>query len=406
MDPSVKMEIDMQMTKRSTNYFGQITRKNTTFIRTLFFRKDLTIKQVYLKIFKWLKFLWDETWPEAEKDNWLKLNDQDAFHKLFESTEKKPFIIKTVTNTRGFQECFFCSDRRCDNCDLPLSDTVTLQDVAAKIRDTDFKLELEIYFENLPEHVELARLNSCVDYNKNVKSPSSPEESKKEVSGGTSVYDCLKQSALPEQLGEDNQWYCSKCKEFQRATKKMEIYKAPPILMIQLKRFKAANSILSKAKIGEKIDFPLENLDLTNFVINHELPMDYDNLPPVEVPQPAATIIQPEDGANPAGNTMEIESEKKEETKMQIETPDNAMKIEESPKKAKSHPQGKLLYDLFAVSNHYGSLGFGHYTAYVKNSRSGKWHNCDDSSVSVEDPENVCSSASYVLFYRRKDFQF
>jgi len=36
---------------------------------------------------------------------------------------------------------------------------------------------------------------------------------------------------------------------------------------------------MSKAKITEKIDFPIENLDLTDYVINHELPMDYDDLP-------------------------------------------------------------------------------------------------------------------------------
>jgi len=131
--------------------------------------------------------------------------------------------------------------------------------VMAKIKDNDFKLELEVYFENMPDYVELARLNSCVDYNKNVKTPTSPEESKKEFAGPT-IYDCFKQFAVPEQLGEDNQWYCSRCKEFQRATKKMEIYKAPPVIMIQLKRFKAANSILSKAKIGEKIDFRYQTL--------------------------------------------------------------------------------------------------------------------------------------------------
>jgi ubiquitin carboxyl-terminal hydrolase 4/11/15 len=394
MDPNTKLDIDIQMTKKSTNYFGQVTRKNTTFIRTLFFKKDYTIRQLYLVLFKWFRFLWDETYTEAERDNWLKLTDEDAFHKLFEESDKKPFVIKTVTNTRGFQECFFCNDRRCDNCDLAMSDTVTLQDIAAKIKDNDFKLELEVYFENMPDYVELARLNSCVDYNKNVKTPSSPEEAKKESSAVT-IYDCFKQFMVPEQLGEDNQWYCSRCKEFQRATKKMEIYKAPPIIMIQLKRFKAANSILSKAKIGEKIDFPINNLDLTNYVLNHELPMDYDlpsfdEAPPVTAADPTATT-------NPAeASGMEIE-EKKEETKMHIETAsDDAMKIEEnssqaSPKKVKQPLTGKLLYDLFAVSNHYGSLGFGHYTAYTKSWKYGKWHNCDDSSVSAEDPENVCS---------------
>jgi ubiquitin carboxyl-terminal hydrolase 4/11/15 len=29
--------------------------------------------------------------------------------------------------------------------------------------------------------------------------------------------------------------------------------------------------------------------------------------------------------------------------------------------------KGPLIYDLFAVSNHYGSVGFGHYTAFGKN---------------------------------------
>ena len=37
------------------------------------------------------------------------------------------------------------------------------------------------------------------------------------------------------------------------------------------------------------------------------------------------------------------------------------------------------LYDLFAVSNHYGGLGGGHYTAYAKN--NGKWYDFNDSSV-------------------------
>ena len=30
-------------------------------------------------------------------------------------------------------------------------------------------------------------------------------------------------------------------------------------------------------------------------------------------------------------------------------------------------PDEKLIYDLYAVSNHFGSLGFGHYTAYAFN---------------------------------------
>lgn len=60
------------------------------------------------------------------------------------------------------------------------------------------------------------------------------------------------------------------------------------------------------------------------------------------------------------------------------------------------------IYDCYAVSNHYGGLGGGHYTAYAKN--NGSWFYFDDSRVSeVKDENEVISSAAYVLFYRRRD---
>jgi ubiquitin C-terminal hydrolase len=36
-------------------------------------------------------------------------------------------------------------------------------------------------------------------------------------------------------------------------------------------------------------------------------------------------------------------------------------------------------YQLFAVSNHYGNLGGGHYTAYARQTDDGKWYSFDDS---------------------------
>lgn len=64
-----------------------------------------------------------------------------------------------------------------------------------------------------------------------------------------------------------------------------------------------------------------------------------------------------------------------------------------------------LTYDLYAVSNHYGSLAFGHYTAYAMNHETGKWYDFNDSSVSaLSSPDEVVSSAAYVLYYIRRDF--
>lgn len=67
-----------------------------------------------------------------------------------------------------------------------------------------------------------------------------------------------------------------------------------------------------------------------------------------------------------------------------------------------------LTYDLFAVSNHYGSMGFGHYTAFAKSWQNGNgerfpgWYSFDDSHVSPAMQSQVKSNAAYILFYKRR----
>ncbi|KAJ8791905.1 hypothetical protein J1605_004130 [Eschrichtius robustus] len=61
------------------------------------------------------------------------------------------------------------------------------------------------------------------------------------------------------------------------------------------------------------------------------------------------------------------------------------------------------VYDLIAVSNHYGAMGVGHYTAYAKNKLNGKWYYFDDSSVSLASEDQIVTKAAYVLFYQRRD---
>jgi ubiquitin carboxyl-terminal hydrolase 8 len=61
--------------------------------------------------------------------------------------------------------------------------------------------------------------------------------------------------------------------------------------------------------------------------------------------------------------------------------------------------QGYVSYKLYAVSNHYGSMEGGHYTAYCKNELYNKWYEFDDQKVSEISSSDVCSPAAYVLFY-------
>ncbi|XP_075370616.1 ubiquitin carboxyl-terminal hydrolase 4 isoform X2 [Mycteria americana] len=63
---------------------------------------------------------------------------------------------------------------------------------------------------------------------------------------------------------------------------------------------------------------------------------------------------------------------------------------------------GSYVYDLIAVSNHYGAMGVGHYTAYAKNKVNDKWYYFDDSNVSVASEDQIVTKAAYVLFYQRR----
>ncbi|KAF7729447.1 CSN-associated deubiquitinating enzyme Ubp12 [Apophysomyces ossiformis] len=149
--------------------------------------------------------------------------------------------------------------------------------------------------------------------------------------------DCLDEFTKEEQLGEDDLWYCPKCKAHQRATKKFDLWRLPEILVVHLKRF--SHSRTWRDKIDAFIDFPLEGLDLTDRVLGKS---------------------QGEEGTQ------------------------------------------CLIYDLYAVDNHFGGLGGGHYTAYALNNEDNTWYNFDDSHVSKTDANQVKTNAAYLLFFKRR----
>jgi len=150
------------------------------------------------------------------------------------------------------------------------------------------------------------------------------------------VLGCIENYCKKEQLEDSEMWYCNKCKKHVRAWKQFHLYRAPPILIVHLKRFFFSASSHRRDKITRKVEFPLEGLDLTGLVA------DYGD-------------------------------------------------------------KDKPIYDCYAVSNHFGGLGGGHYTAYTR-SDDGTWCNYDDSRVTTNvDPAEVVSEAAYVLYYRRRD---
>ncbi|XP_016048216.1 ubiquitin carboxyl-terminal hydrolase 4 isoform X2 [Erinaceus europaeus] len=86
-----------------------------------------------------------------------------------------------------------------------------------------------------------------------------------------------------------------------------------------------------------------------------------------------------------------------------VEFPVRALNMSEFVCDASARP---YVYDLIAVSNHYGAMGVGHYTAYAKNRLNGKWYYFDDSNVSLASEDQIVTKAAYVLFYQRRDDDF
>ncbi|KAN0061922.1 hypothetical protein ACQY0O_005917 [Thecaphora frezii] len=185
-----------------------------------------------------------------------------------------------------------------------------------------------------------------------------------------SIEDCMDEFTKEEKLGEDDPWYCPSCKDFRQATKKFDLWKAPDILVVHLKRFSAGRH--SRDKLNVNIDFPLEGLDLSHRVEGSK----------------AAKRVRAEaaESGEVLGESMYgsgiLQPENDNDDAVAIDAP---------------------IYDLYGVDNHFGGLGGGHYTAYAKNPSDGKWYEFDDSSVRpVPDPETVKSSSAYLLFYRRR----
>jgi len=60
------------------------------------------------------------------------------------------------------------------------------------------------------------------------------------------------------------------------------------------------------------------------------------------------------------------------------------------------------VYDLYAVSNHMGSVGGGHYTAYAKNRVDNEWYHFNDSRATKISQSTVANNEdAYVLFFNR-----
>lgn len=85
---------------------------------------------------------------------------------------------------------------------------------------------------------------------------------------GVSLEDCLNEFGKSETLSEQNMWFCPRCQAHRRAEKKFELWKAPDILIMHLKRFSSQRNFRDKLEVF--VEYPLEGLDITKYVQDPE----------------------------------------------------------------------------------------------------------------------------------------
>ena len=263
------------------------------------------------------------------------------------------FRLKLLDKSSQISICESCQQTDLCSCIFEFS---SLNQLETKYRHSDYILYFEVCIDwELLQPYEQENFQSVSLYFQENIYANMRKTSNLSKNEGFNIYDFLKHFRDPETLCSQNEWFCNKCKKNQRATTQMEIFTASKILIIHLKRFKNNRNI--KTKINMKILYPLENLELTDYVIESFLPE--------ELLQKKSSVLHHENCENMA--------------------------------------KKKLFYDLYAVINHHGSnLSCGQYTAFCKNIVDGRWYKYDDKLVYEIPESSVCNNDAYVLFYRRK----
>jgi hypothetical protein len=230
-------------------------RRRIVFPRITYVNKNMTTKGVHLQVFKFFLPMLDK-YERKQNPDYTKCDTlEEKFNYFFKDYDTNPdydtveyqkqhgfpyrIRMKNI-NTFYFDNCYFCGRQRCDDCMLPFDDNLTINEIIEKIpkndgltidntflflkesqrfhavKNKDFNFEITF----LPKFYEAVKqLNDFEDLTFTTHKSSGPKSVK--------IEDCFKLFVKLEKLKENNEWYCPQCKEFQKASKKMEIYKAP-----------------------------------------------------------------------------------------------------------------------------------------------------------------------------------
>lgn len=322
--------------------------KTFSYSRLVRFDPSDTYKDIHLKIYERMRSHFNKYFEKQNLKSPIRLEDRSKatiekeYIKLFPDDNEGQWMYKLYMVNTSKEDpktgkkppCDLCQKSKCPRCLLP-NDEGRIINYMEKMRVQPKEIIIELKIASKIVKLDNLPLNQCTEFKGDENDETNPNRN-------YNIYDCINLFTRREKLEKDNAWYCSKCKAHKEALKKMEVYKVPPVLILHLKRFKTQKPSSigpfywgQGKKINVTIDFPLNGLDLREYVLG----------------------------------------------------PDRESAV----------------YDLYAVSNHYGGLSGGHYTAFGKNPITNQWYDFNDSRVSTVSEKEVIGPAAYALFYKKRE---
>jgi len=169
-----------------------------------------------------------------------------------------PYIIKVSRE----HENYFFDYQKTIEIEVPLDSNQTLEEfILMNKKKPESNFGLDIQFKSL------LKLNKIIEEKLNLTDEDIP------LNKSCSIFDCLNLMTMEERLDESNKWFCPNCKTNQLCSKKLEIYQTGPILIIHFKRHQ---HVPKRKKITTKIDFPINGLDLSRYILSGENEKTYD----------------------------------------------------------------------------------------------------------------------------------
>lgn len=339
------LQVIMKNKRYDENYTS--SKKRILFPRVIYLNKNWTTKEIHHYIFKY--------YSELIKD-FIKVHNENLFDYLFPNLETNnennnskyhnmknwPYriqITNIVHNSRDL--CTVCKSNSCNDCLLPYDDSITLNDILNLYPKSLSGVQIDNTYNYLP-----SKIKSFHDFNSNDFS--------------LEIVWLEKYVDMVNLLNNFKNLEINKDKEVRNKISLSSCFKN----FITIEKLNEGNEwYCPKCKSHQLAQKKMEIYKSPNILIIHL--KRFTNRSKID-----SFVDFPIEG---------------------LDISDYLLQKDENN-----------IYDLFAIANHFGGLGGGHYTAYAVNYLTKQWFEFNDSSVHPVTVENLVQSSAYVLFYRKR----